>query len=61
MNCLTNSDSLQGLTARPSIWKTYLGERPRCLSGDFSDYVTESEQLSRGWGAVVIHFVGQCC
>ena len=33
-----------------SIWKTYLGERPKCLDGDFSNYFEESDRLSRGWG-----------
>ena len=32
-----------------SIWKTYLGERPRALGGDFANYVEEAEGLSRGW------------
>jgi glutamate-1-semialdehyde 2,1-aminomutase len=35
---------------RSSIWRTSLGEGYRCLDGDFSNYVEEAEQLSRGWG-----------
>ena len=39
-----------GTYGRSSIWKTYLGDRPKCLDGDFSCYLEESERLSRGWG-----------
>ena len=27
-----------------------LGERPRMLDGDFSNYIADAEQLSKGWG-----------
>jgi glutamate-1-semialdehyde 2,1-aminomutase len=37
---------------RASIWKTMLGEHPRMLNGDFSHYVAEAEQLSKGWGEI---------
>lgn len=37
---------------RASIWKTMLGERPRLLDGDFSNYVSDAEQLSKGWGEI---------
>lgn len=37
-----------------SIWKTYLGERPGILDGDFSNHIEESERLSQGWGAVEV-------
>jgi glutamate-1-semialdehyde 2,1-aminomutase len=37
---------------RSSIWKTFLGERPRMLDGDFSNAPQESEQLALGWGAL---------
>ena len=37
---------------RASIWKTMLGERPRILDGDFSNYVSDAEQLSKGWGEI---------
>ena len=35
---------------RGSIWKTMPGERPRILDGDYSNYVTEAERMSSGWG-----------
>jgi glutamate-1-semialdehyde 2,1-aminomutase len=37
---------------RSSIWKTYLGERPRMLDGDFSNAQAEGELLAQGWGAL---------
>jgi glutamate-1-semialdehyde 2,1-aminomutase len=37
---------------RSSIWKSYLGERPRMLDGDLSDVRAESERLAQGWGEV---------
>ena len=37
---------------RASIWKTILGERPRILDGDFSNYAADAEQLSQGWGGI---------
>jgi glutamate-1-semialdehyde 2,1-aminomutase len=35
---------------RSSIWKTYLGERPKLLDGDLSDAAADGERLARGWG-----------
>ena len=35
---------------RGSIWKTMPGERPRILDGDYSNYVSEAERMSIGWG-----------
>jgi glutamate-1-semialdehyde 2,1-aminomutase len=35
---------------RSSIWKTVLGERPKMLDGDFSNYVEDAKRLSKGWG-----------
>ncbi|MBS1881528.1 MAG: aminotransferase class III-fold pyridoxal phosphate-dependent enzyme [Actinobacteria bacterium] len=37
---------------RSSIWKTYLGERPRLLDGDLSAAAADGERLAQGWGAL---------
>ena len=35
---------------RSSIWKTFLGERPKLLDGDLSDAAADAERLAQGWG-----------
>jgi len=35
---------------RSSIWKTYLGERPKLLDGDLSEAAADGERLAVGWG-----------
>ncbi|MFN8217811.1 MAG: aminotransferase class III-fold pyridoxal phosphate-dependent enzyme [Solirubrobacterales bacterium] len=35
---------------RSSIWKTYLGERPKLLDGDLTEAAADGERLARGWG-----------
>jgi glutamate-1-semialdehyde 2,1-aminomutase len=37
---------------RSSIWKTYLGERPKLLDGDLSSAAEDAERLARGWGSL---------
>ena len=53
LNELFSNRSLPAVAyGRASIWKTMLGERPRMLHGDFSNYVSDAEQLSKGWGGI---------
>lgn len=37
---------------RSSIWKTYLGEPPRMLSGDYSSAQEDSRRLRSAWGGL---------
>ena len=37
---------------RSSIWKTYLGERPKLLDGDLSNAAVDGERLAQGWGSL---------
>jgi glutamate-1-semialdehyde 2,1-aminomutase len=37
---------------RSSIWKTYLGERPKLLDGDLSEAAADGERLASGWGSL---------
>ena len=37
---------------RSSIWKTYLGEPPRLLLGDYSNAQADSRKLRAAWGPV---------
>lgn len=51
LNDLFTSLSLPATAyGRGSIWKTMLGERPRILEGDFSNYIAEADRLHVGWG-----------
>ena len=37
---------------RSSIWKTYLGQRPKLLDGDLSEAAADGERLAQGWGSL---------
>jgi glutamate-1-semialdehyde 2,1-aminomutase len=53
LNRLFDELGLPGVAyGRSSIWKTYLGEPPALLRGDYSNAAAESELLARGWGSV---------
>jgi glutamate-1-semialdehyde aminotransferase len=53
LNELFSSMSLPAASyGRASIWKSMLGERPRMLDGDFSNYEAEAERVSKGWGEI---------
>ena len=51
LNEVFASAGLQAVAyGRSSIWKTFLGERPKLLDGDLSDAAADAERLAQGWG-----------
>ncbi len=51
LNEVFASTGLQAVAyGRSSIWKTFLGERPKLLDGDLSDSAADGERLAQGWG-----------
>jgi glutamate-1-semialdehyde 2,1-aminomutase len=53
LNEVFNSAGLEAVAyGRSSIWKTYLGERPKLLDGDLSDAAADGERLAQGWGPI---------
>lgn len=51
LNSVFTRHGIPGIAyGRSSIWKTYLGEPPRLLLGDYSNAQADSRQLRAAWG-----------